>query len=189
MPTPRDLPAASGAHPAALVLPILAMIVVVAASNWLVQFPLNDFLTWAAFTYPASFLVTDLTNRLLGPARARRVVYVGFAAAVVLSIWLATPQIALASGTAFLCGQLLDITVFQWLRRGSWWRAPLVASVAGSILDTVLFFGIAFAGTDLPIASMAAGDLAVKLTLAVLFLAPFRAALALALRGPQVGAA
>ena len=105
--------------------------------------------------------------------------------AVVLSIWLATPRIALASGSAFLCGQLLDITIFQWLRRGSWWRAPLVASLAGSVLDTVLFFSIAFIGTGLPVATLAAGDLMVKLTLAVVFLAPFRAALALALRGPQ----
>ena len=101
------------------------------ASNWLVQFPINDLLTWGAITYPFSFLVTDLTTRLQGPERARRVVWVGFALAVLLSIWLATPRIALASGTAFLAGQLLDIQVFQRLRAGSWWRAPLVSSTAG----------------------------------------------------------
>ena len=123
------------------------MTVVVVASNWLVQFPINDLLTWGAITYPFSFLVTDLTTRLQGPERARRVVWVGFALAVLLSIWLATPRIALASGTAFLAGQLLDIQVFQRLRAGSWWRAPLVSSTAGSVVDTALFFSLAFAGT------------------------------------------
>jgi uncharacterized PurR-regulated membrane protein YhhQ (DUF165 family) len=157
------------------------MTVIVAASNWLVQFPINDFLTWGAITYPFSFLVTDLTTRLSGPERARHVVYAGFALAVLLSIWLATPRIALASGTAFLAGQLLDIRVFQRLRAGSWWRAPLVSSAAGSVVDTALFFSLAFAGTDLPWVTLALGDLGVKLLLAVLALAPFRAVLALAL--------
>jgi uncharacterized PurR-regulated membrane protein YhhQ (DUF165 family) len=163
------------------------MIVIVVASNWLVQYPINDVLTWGAITYPFSFLVTDLTTRLQGPERARRVVWVGFALAVALSIWLATPRIALASGTAFLCGQLLDIQVFQKLRRGSWWRAPLVSSSVGSVLDTALFFTLAFAGTDLPWITLAMGDLGVKLLLAVLALAPFRAALALALAPPVRG--
>ena len=166
---------------AALLLPTGAMTVIVVASNWLVQYPINDVLTWGAITYPFSFLVTDLTTRLQGPALARRAVWVGFALAVALSIWLATPRIALASGTAFLAGQLLDIQVFQKLRAGSWWRAPLVSSTMGSVVDTALFFSLAFAGTDLPWHSLALGDLAVKLLLAVLALAPFRAVLALAL--------
>lgn len=160
-------------------LPVGAMVAVVAASNVLVQFPINDWLTWGALTYPVSFLVTDLTTRLQGPARARRVVLVGFALAVLLSVWLATPRIALASGTAFLAGQLLDIAVFQRLRAGSWWRAPLVSSTLGSIVDTALFFSLAFAGTELPWVTLALGDLAVKLVLAVLALGPFRAALRL----------
>ena len=161
--------------------PILAMTAVVLASNYLVQFPINDFLTWGAFTYPVAFLVTDLTVRLQGPERARRAVYVGFALAVLLSLWLATPRIALASGAAFLAGQLLDILVFQRLRRAAWWKAPLVSSTAGSVIDTVLFFTLAFAGTGLPFVTLGLGDLAVKLVLAALFLAPFRAIIAFAL--------
>ena len=160
---------------------LLAMTLVVTASNWLVQFPINDLLTWGAITYPFSFLITDLTTRLQGPARARRVVWAGFALAVILSVWLATPRIAVASGTAFLVGQLLDIQVFQRLRAGSWWRAPLVSSSLGSVVDTALFFTLAFAGSDLPWVTLALGDLGVKLLLAVLALAPFRAVLALAL--------
>lgn len=157
------------------------MILIVVASNWLVQFPINDLLTWGAITYPFSFLVTDLTTRLHGPVRARRVVWVGFMIAVLISVWLATPRIALASGTAFLAGQLLDIQVFQRLRDGSWWRAPLVSSILGSVLDTTLFFSLAFAGTDMPWKTLALGDLGVKLAIAVLALVPFRAILALAL--------
>lgn len=164
--------------------PIVAMVVTVAASNYLVQLPINDWLTWGALTYPLSFLVTDLTTRLQGPVRARMVVAVGFALAVVLSIWLATPRIALASGAAFLAGQLLDIQVFQRLRRGSWWRAPLVSSTVGSVVDTALFFTLAFAGSGLPWLGWAIGDLAVKLVLAVVFLAPFRGVLGLALARP-----
>jgi queuosine precursor transporter len=170
---------------ASLWAPIAAMTLVVVASNWLVQYPINDVLTWGAITYPFSFLVTDVTTRLQGPDRARRVVWVGFALAVLLSVWLATPRIALASGTAFLAGQLLDIRVFQRLRAGSWWRAPLVSSTMGSVVDTAIFFSLAFAGTDLPWVTLALGDLGVKLLLAVLALAPFRAALALALPTPR----
>jgi uncharacterized PurR-regulated membrane protein YhhQ (DUF165 family) len=172
-----------------ILMPVLAMIVIVAASNVLVQYPINDWLTWGAVTYPASFLVTDLTTRLQGPERARRVIVVGFLLAVALSVWLATPRIALASGTAFLAGQLLDVAVFQRLRRGSWWRAPLVSSTAGSIVDTALFFSLAFAATGLPWITLALGDLAVKLVLAVLFLAPFRAVLGLALPPAALAAA
>lgn len=137
--------------PSQLALPIAAMIGVVAASNVLVQYPvgflgLQEVLTYGAFSYPLAFLVNDLTNRRFGPAVTRRVVYVGFALAVLLSIWLATPRIAFASGTAFLVGQLLDITVFNRLRRMDWWQAPLAGSVLGSALDTAIFFSMAFAG-------------------------------------------
>ena len=138
-----------------LALPVLAMTIVVVASNVLVQFPfepfgLGDYLTWGAFTYPVAFLVTDLTNRRYGAAMARKLVAVGFVIAVALSIGLATPRIALASGTAFLVGQLLDITVFNRLRRQAWWRAPLMGSVIGSVLDTALFFSLAFAALAKP---------------------------------------
>ena len=157
-----------------LALPSLAMVAIVAASNWLVQFPINDWLTWGAFSYPISFLVTDLTNRRFGPAAARRVIYAGFAVGVVLSAILATSRIAAASGSAFLLAQLLDVTVFNWLRRQSWWRAPFAASGLGSIADTATFFGIAFIGTGLPWVTWALGDLAVKLAFAFFCLAPYR---------------
>ncbi len=132
----------------------LLMTAVVVASNFLVQFPLQgtlaginlaDLLTFGAFTYPVAFLVTDLTNRQFGPTAARKVVFVGFIAGVVLSILLATPRIAVASGSAFLVGQLLDISVFNRLRRLAWWKAPLMGSVLGSVLDTVIFFSLSFA--------------------------------------------
>lgn len=160
-----------------------AMMAVVAAANVLVQHPFTPFglgetLTWGAFAYPFSFLVTDLANRLGGPGTARRVVYAGFALGVVLSVFLATPRIAAASGAAFLAGQLLDITVFTRLRRAAWWKAPLFASALGSVVDTALFFGLAFAGTEVPWTRLALGDLAVKFAYAVLLLAPFRMAVA-----------
>lgn len=131
------------------------MAAIVAASNYLVQFPveatlgginLADILTWGAFTYPIAFLVNDLTNRYLGPASARKVVLVGFAIAVVWSIFLSSPRIAIASGSAFLLAQFLDVAIFNRLRANpQWWRAPLLSSVIGSVIDTVLFFGLAFA--------------------------------------------
>jgi uncharacterized PurR-regulated membrane protein YhhQ (DUF165 family) len=133
---------------------VALMTVVVVASNVLVQFPvqgtigainLADLLTWGAFTYPFAFLVTDLTNRQYGPKSARIVVAAGFVVGVGLSWYLSQPRIAIASGSAFLFGQLLDISVFNRLRRQAWWRAPLIASVLGSVLDTVLFFSFAFA--------------------------------------------
>jgi hypothetical protein len=156
-------------------VPFAAMAAVVAASNVLVQFPINDWLTWGAFTYPVAFLVTDLTNRRLGAAAARRVAVAGFVAAVVLSIWLATPRIALASGIAFLSAQLLDVTLFDRLRRRPWWQAPLASSTLASVWDTALFFSLAFAGTGLPWLTWALGDLGVKLAMALLLLLPFRA--------------
>ena len=189
---------------------VAAMVVVVAASNFLVQYPvavqlgpvnLGDILTWGAFTYPVAFLVTDLTNRAFGPARARLVVVAGFAVAVVLSIWLATPRIAIASGTAFLVAQFLDISIFHRLRHGAWWQAPMFSSLVSSALDTVIFFSLAmapaFAGIDAlfgmedsslafpaPLlgvgpevelwVSLGLGDFLVKLALALLLLAPYK---------------
>jgi uncharacterized PurR-regulated membrane protein YhhQ (DUF165 family) len=158
----------------ALLVPTLAMTVVVVASNVLVQLPINDWLTWGAFTYPVAFLVTDLTNRAQGPARARLVVYWGFALAVILSVLLATPRIALASGTAFLTAQLLDVTLFDRLRRAAWWKPPVVSSALASVWDTAVFFTLAFAATGLPWVTWALGDLAVKAFMALLLLAPFR---------------
>ena len=157
---------------------VLAMVATVVASNILVQYPftpfgLGDLLTWGAFTYPFAFLVTDLTNRWFGPVKTRRVVYVGFAIAVLLSVWLSEPRIALASGTAFLCAQLLDVTLFNRLRAGSWWRAPLVSSSIGSALDTVIFFSIAFAGSGLPWTTWALGDFSVKMLVAIASLLPY----------------
>lgn len=156
-------------------LGVAAMVVVVAGSNFAVQFSINDWLTWGAFTYPFASLVTDLTNRGLGVRRARQVVYVGFALAVACSIWLATPRIAVASGLAFLLSQLLDIVIFDRLRRARWWRAPFLSTCTAQVLDTVVFFGLAFAGTGLPWISWAIGDYAVKLLMAVCMLLPFRA--------------
>ncbi len=153
-----------------------AMAVVVTISNVLVQYPINDWLTWGALSYPVAFLITDLANRTVGPAIARRVVLAGFAAAVLMSILLATPRIALASGTAFLAAQVLDVQVFDQLRRRRWWIPPLVSSTLGSVLDTVLFFGLAFAFTGLPWITWAAGDFAVKMTMALIMLIPFRIA-------------
>jgi uncharacterized PurR-regulated membrane protein YhhQ (DUF165 family) len=154
---------------------VMAMILVVAGSNIAVQYPINDWLTWGAFTYPVAFLVSDLTNRNLGPAVARRVVYAGFVLGVLLSFYFAGWRIALASGSAFLVAQLLDIHIFDRLRRGTWWRAPFVSSTLASTIDTVLFFGLAFAGTGLPWVTWAIGDYGVKLAMALGLLIPFRA--------------
>lgn len=151
------------------------MAAIVAGANVAVQYPINDWLTWGAFTYPIAFLVTDLTNRRLGPVKARRVVYVGFTLAVVLSVVLAGPRVALASGIAFLTAQLLDILVFDRLRRLPWWQAPLVSSSLASIWDTAVFFSLAFAATGLPWITWALGDLAAKAVMAGLLLLPFRA--------------
>jgi len=153
---------------------VVAMSVVVTASNIAVQYPINDWLTWGAFTYPLSFLVNDLTNRNLGPAVARRVVYVGFVLGVLLSLHFGW-RIALASGSAFLVAQLLDVHIFDRLRRAAWWRAPFVSSTLASIIDTALFFGLAFAGTGLPWVTWAIGDYGVKLAMALGLLIPFRA--------------
>lgn len=157
--------------------PILAMAFVVVLSNWAVQFPINDWLTWGAFTYPVVFLVTDLTNRALGPAAARRVAWAGFAVAVALSLLLAPWRIAVASGTAFIVAQWLDIGAFNRLRRMSWWQAPLIGSLIASVIDTAIFFFLAFAGTEMNWLALATGDLAMKWLMAVVLLAPYRALL------------
>lgn len=180
---------------------ILAMAAIVVASNILVQFVLGDWLTWGAFTYPFAFLVTDVINRVYGVAAARRVVLAGFAVGVACSLIAAgldktTLRIALASGTAFLVAQMLDIAIFDKLRDGRWWSAPLASSLIGSAVDTALFFGIAFSaalppdvntgwaneavpllgqGQIAPLwASLALADWLVKLSLALLALVPFR---------------
>ncbi len=153
------------------------MALVVTASNILVRFPINDWLTWGAFSYPVSFLVTDLTNRRLGVHQARRVVYAGFICALFLSMILSTPRIAAASLSAFLVAQLLDVQIFDRLRRAAWWRAPFISSSVASAIDTALFFGLAFGGTGLPWITWGIGDYGVKLGMALLLLLPFRALL------------
>jgi hypothetical protein len=158
---------------------LLALVLVILSSNILVQTPVNDWLTWGAITYPFSFLITDLANRYYGLRFARRVVYAGFVIALVLSAYYATPRIALASGTAFLVAELVDVHIFDRLRRRAWWQPPLVSTLVGSVLDTAVFFTLAFYGTDMPWITLGLGDLAVKVALAVLTLLPFRAALAL----------
>jgi queuosine precursor transporter len=155
----------------------LAMMMIVSASNYLVQFPINDWLTFGAFTYPFSFLVTELTNRFYGPKLARQVVYVGFSLAVLLSAWLATPKIAFASGSAFLVSQLLDIFVFNRFRQSTWWYAPFFSSLSASIIDTALFWNIAFWGEQVPLLTWVLGDFGVKLLFDVALLTPFRFAI------------
>jgi len=162
-------------RPLDLALPVAAMILVVVASNILVQSPINDWLTWGAITYPVSFLVTDLTNRRFGTRNARRVVYAGFVLGVIMSAWFAGWRIALASGGAFLAAQLIDIFIFDRLRKGDWWRAPLLSSFLATTLDTFLFFSVAFVGTAVPWLTLATGDLGIKIAMAVILLAPYRA--------------
>ncbi|GMV47034.1 MAG: hypothetical protein AMXMBFR66_24320 [Pseudomonadota bacterium] len=157
--------------------PVAAMAAVIVLSNWAVQFPINAWLTWGAFTYPLVFLVCDLTNRALGPTVARRVAWAGFVIAVAASGLLAPWRIAFASGSAFIVSQLLDVLVFNRWRRASWWKAPLVGSLVASVADTGVFFFLAFAGSELNWLQLAAGDLAVKAAMAVALLAPYRALL------------
>lgn len=192
-----------------IVFGIIAMAVIVVSSNILVQFLFSDWLTWGAFTYPFAFLVTDLMNRLYGASLARRVVLIGFIIGLICSLIgsqiigefgpLVSLRVAMASGLAFLVAQLVDVTVFNRLRNGNWWRAPLVSSVIGSAIDTALFFSIAFAaglsflepgndvswaneavallgaGPVLPLwVSLASADFLVKILIAALALVPFR---------------
>ena len=195
--------------PQSLIPGVLAMAVIVVASNILVQHPLGAYLTWGALTYPLAFLVNDIVNRLHGAAAARRVVLVGFVVGLVCSVigtqimgefgLLVTLRIAIGSGTAFLVGQLLDVAVFDRLRRAEWWRAPLVSTLLGASIDTAIFFTIAFSmslsflepGNDVSWAaetgallgvgpmvpfwvSLAVADWCVKFAIAVFGLLPFR---------------
>jgi len=152
---------------------VAAMAAVITASNILVQYPINDWLTWGHFSFPVTFLIADVINRRLGASRARSVAYAGFFVAVVLSYWLASPRISLASGIAFISGQLTNIAVFSALRHRNWWYAPLISSTIASTVDTALFYAIAFAGTGLPWTTWALGDYGVKIVCAVCLLPPF----------------
>ena len=160
--------------------------VVIITSNYLVQFPVNKFnldeiLTYGAFSYPITFLITDLANRRFGKAKARKLVYFGFTVGILLTLFVSTNfediisiRIAIGSGTAFLVAQLIDVEIFQRLRNNAWFVAPMTSSVFGSVIDTFLFFSISFLGTGVPWVAFAFGDLSVKLLMALLMLIPFR---------------
>ena len=163
----------------------IGMALVVVISNIAVSYPINDWLTWGALTYPIAFLVTDMTNRLFGVSRARTVVYAGFLIGVILSLWAADMRIALASGSAFLIAQLLDITIFDKLRQKTWWKAPLISTIISSAVDTLLFFSIAFVATGLPWVTWAIGDYGAKLAMAAILLMPFRFFLSLIPSNPN----
>ena len=159
---------------------------VVIASNYLVQFPvqyyeLQNLLTYGAFSYPITFLITDLANRAFGKKRARYVVLVGFFIGIILTLFVSTNfddiisvRVAIGSATAFFIAQNLDVSIFDKLREKKWYVAPLASSILGSIIDTFLFFSIAFYNTDIPWFTLALGDLAVKLIIALIMLIPFR---------------
>ena len=157
-----------------LILPALAMAAIVLLSNILVQFPLNAWLTWGAFSYPVAYFVTDVCNRLFGAPSARRIAWIGFAIGLASSAILAPLRIALASGTAFIGSQLLDVSIFNQLRRQSWWKAPFIGSCVASIVDTAIFFILAFAGTEMSWLHLAVGDLGVKLAMAGVLLPAYR---------------
>lgn len=184
---------------------ILAMAAIVVASNILVLYPMGAYLTWGALTYPLAFLVTDLSNRLAGPQAARRVVFAGFVTGIACSLVigsfspLVTLRVAIGSGLAFLIAQLLDVALFNRMRGGVWWKAPLISTLVSSSIDTAIFFTVAFSATlvmlepandiswatapaallgfgpDLPFwVSMAVADWSVKILLAIVALVPFR---------------
>ena len=160
--------------------------VVVLASNYLVQFPihyygLEEILTYGAFSYPVAFLITDLANRSYGKAVARQIVYIGFAIGVTFTLIFSTNftdiisvRIAIGSGTAFLVAQLLDVKIFDNLRKKEWFIAPLTSSIIGSTVDTFLFFSISFYATGVPWLTLSLGDLSVKILVALMMLIPFR---------------
>tara|TARA_B100000575_G_C23056422_1_gene608179 strand:- start:680 stop:1234 length:555 start_codon:yes stop_codon:yes gene_type:complete len=160
--------------------------VVVLASNYLVQFPinyygLNEVLTYGAFSYPIAFLITDLANRSFGKKVARKIVYIGFIIGICFTLIFSTNfadfisiRIAIGSGTAFLTAQLLDIKIFDELRKKNWYVAPLTSSLIGSTVDTFLFFSISFYGTGVPWITLGLGDLIVKILVALVMLIPFR---------------
>jgi len=160
--------------------------VVVLASNYLVQFPinyygLNEILTYGAFSYPIAFLITDLANRSFGKVVARKIVYIGFAIGISFTLLFSTNftdlisiRIAIGSGTAFLFAQLLDVQIFDKLRQKKWFVAPLTSSLIGSTVDTFIFFSISFYGTGVPWVTLSLGDLSVKIFVALIMLIPFR---------------
>ena len=168
-----------------LILAFLMALVVV-LSNYLVQFPVNyaglqDIFTYGAFSYPIAFLITDLANRRYGKIVARKIVYIGFILGVTLTLYFSTDfsnliskRIAIGSGTAFLIAQLLDVQVFDRLRKKVWFVAPLASSLIGSCIDTFLFFSIAFYGTEVNWITLSIGDLFVKIFVALVMLIPFR---------------
>ncbi len=164
----------------------LFMGVVVLASNYLVQFPINHYglekvLTYGAFSYPVAFLITDLANRVYGKFFARKIVYIGFAIGISFTLLFSTNfgdlisiRIAIGSGTAFLVAQLLDVQIFDNLRKKKWFVAPLTSSIIGSAVDTFLFFSISFYATGVPWITLSLGDLTVKMFVALIMLIPFR---------------
>jgi len=164
----------------------LFMAVIVTLSNYLVQFPFDHFglenlLTYGAFSYPVAFLITDLANRRYGKIIARKIVYIGFILGVMLTLYFSTDfsnliskRIAIASGIAFLSAQLFDINIFDKLRKKIWYAAPLTSSVVGSVVDTLLFFSIAFYGTEIDWLTLSFGDLLVKIFVALVMLIPFK---------------
>ena len=160
--------------------------VVVLASNYLVQFPikyygLEEILTYGAFSYPIAFLITDLANRSYGKLIARQIVYIGFIIGISFTLLFSTNfadlisvRIAVGSGTAFLVAQLIDVQIFDKLRKKKWFVAPLTSSFIGSAVDTFLFFSISFYATGVPWVTLSLGDLAVKIFVALVMLIPFR---------------
>ena len=159
---------------------------VVLASNYLVQFPikyygLQEILTYGAFSYPIAFLITDLANRSFGKLVARKIVYIGFTIGILFTLIFSTNfadlisvRIAIGSGTAFIIAQLLDVQIFDQLRKKKWFIAPLASSLIGSTVDTFLFFSISFYGTGIPWITLSLGDLVVKIFVALVMLIPFR---------------
>ena len=160
--------------------------IVVLSSNFLVQFPinyygLNEILTYGAFSYPIAFLITDLANRSYGKIVARKIVYFGFVLGIGFTVLFSTDfadlisiRIAIGSGIAFLTAQLLDVQIFDRLRKKEWFVAPLTSSMIGSTIDTFLFFSISFYGTGVPWVTLSLGDLIVKVIVALIMLIPFR---------------
>ena len=159
---------------------------VVLSSNYLVQFPikhygLQEILTYGAFSYPVAFLITDLANRSYGKLAAKKIVYIGFIIGIAFTLFFSTNfsdlisvRIAIGSGTAFMVAQLLDVKIFDQLRKKQWFVAPLTSSFIGSIVDTFLFFSISFYGTGIPWVTLSFGDLVVKILVALIMLIPFR---------------
>ena len=164
----------------------LIMGVVVLASNYLVQFPINyyglgEILTYGAFSYPIAFLITDLANRFYGKLIARKIVYIGFVIGIFFTLFFSTNfedlisiRIAIGSGVAFLVAQLVDVQIFDQLRKKKWFIAPLTSSLIGSTIDTFLFFSISFYATGIPWITLSLGDLSVKILVALIMLIPFR---------------